>query len=64
MGKTAILSRAADLAHKGFVVGLVSVFGYQLYQIGSKTMAGQVAHKTMDSTYFEDVEKKVKEEYR
>lgn len=64
MGKTAILSRAADFAHKGFVMGLVSVFGYQVYQIGSKTIAGQVSHETMDSTYFEEVEKKVKDEYR
>jgi hypothetical protein len=64
MSKATVFSRIADVAHKGFVVGLVSVFGFQMYQIGSKVYAREVDSPYMHSTYFQDVEKKVAEEYR
>jgi len=64
MSKATIFTRAADLAHRGFILGLVSVFGYQCYQIGSKVYEGQIDSPYMHSTYFKDVENKVKEEYR
>jgi len=64
MSKPAMLSRAADLAHRGFVLGLVSWFGFQLYQVGSNALSGRVESPYLESTYFDDVEKKVKEEYR
>lgn len=59
-----VLSKAADLAHKGAVLGLFSFFGYQAYQIASKVGEGAVDSPHMHSTYFDDVKEKVKEEYR
>lgn len=46
------------------MLGLVSVFAYQCYQIGSKALEGKVDSPYMHSTYFKDVEEKVKQEYR
>ena len=34
-----VLNRAADLAQKGTVLGLMSLFGYQVFQIGSNVMS-------------------------
>ena len=61
---SSIFARAADLAQKGTVLGLVSVFGYQLYQIGRNVAGGVVEHPVMESTYFKDVTDKVREEYQ
>lgn len=58
-----MFNRVADLAQRGIVVGLFSVFAFQAYQIGSKVFEGRIDHPTMKSTYFEDVNEKVKEEY-
>ncbi len=51
------------MAHKGFVLGLASFFGFQIYQISTNVARGRVHHPVMDSTYFKDVEEKIKEEY-
>lgn len=56
-------ARAADAAQKGVVLGLLSVFGFQLYQIGANVYSGRVDSPYMHSTYFDDVKEKVKEEY-
>ena len=57
-----VLNRVADLVQKGLVLGLVSFAGFQVYQIASKVSEGQVDSPYMHSTYFKDVEEKVKEE--
>jgi hypothetical protein len=64
MSKSTVFSRVADVAHKGVVIGLMSWFGFQMYQIGSKVYAREIDSPYMHSTYFQDVEKKVAEEYR
>lgn len=58
-----LATRAADFVHRGIVVGLFSWFGFQVYQIGSQVTTGRLDSPYMHSTYFKDVEKKVKEEY-
>jgi hypothetical protein len=59
-----IFTRAADIVQRGCVLGLLSMAGYQCYQIGKFTLEGRVKSPYMESTYFKDVEEKVKEEYR
>jgi hypothetical protein len=59
-----VFTRLADMAQRGAVVGLLSMAGYQCYQIAKFTMEGRVQSPYMESTYFKDVEEKVKEEYR
>lgn len=56
-------ARAADVAQRGVVLGLLSVFGFQLYQLGANVYSGRVDSPYMHSTYFDDVKKKVEEEY-
>jgi len=58
------IKKVFDVMHKGAVIGLVSVFAFQVYQIGSKAMSGVVDSPMMHSTYHKEVEEKVKEEYR
>lgn len=58
-------TKAADLAHRGAVLGLLSVFGFQLWQIGKNTIgSGRVDSPYTKSTYFRDIDEKVKEEYK
>jgi hypothetical protein len=57
-------TKAADIAQRGMVLGLLSFFGFQIYQIGSNTIKGKVDSPYMHSTYFKDVDEKVKEEYK
>ena len=57
-------TKAADFAQRGAVLGLLSFFGFQVYQIGSNSFKGVVDSPYMKSTYFKDVEEKVKEEYK
>jgi hypothetical protein len=59
-----VWTRVADGLHKTAVVGLLSFFGYQGYQIGSKVLEGKVDSPYMHSTYREDVNAKIKQEYR
>jgi hypothetical protein len=60
---TSAFSQVANVAHKGFVLGLFTFFGFQTYQISKNVWRGRVHHPTMDSTYFQDVQEKIKEEY-
>ena len=60
---TSVFTRAANVAQKGTVLGLMSFFGFQIYQIGRNVQSGRVDHPVMESTYFEDVASKVREEY-
>jgi hypothetical protein len=57
-------TKAADFAQRGSVMFLLSFFGFQIYQIGSNTLQGVVDSPYKKSTYFKDVEEKVKEEYK
>ncbi|CAB9522507.1 expressed unknown protein [Seminavis robusta] len=61
---TSALTKMANVAQKTAVVGLLGMFGYHTYQISRNVVAGLTKHDTMDSTYFEDVQKKVDEEYQ
>jgi len=54
---------AADFVHRGVVLGLLSLVGYQTYQIACNVRTGVVAHPTQESTYFNQVNEKVREEY-
>jgi hypothetical protein len=45
-------------------VGLIGMFSYHTYQITKNVVVGTVKHETMESTYFEDVQKTVEEEYQ
>lgn len=64
MSKATMFTRAADLLQRGVVLGLISFTGFQVYQIGRNAISGRVDSPYMQSTYFNDVEEKVKEEYR
>jgi hypothetical protein len=48
---------------RGAVLGLLSFFGFQVYQIGAAVYTGRVDSPYMQSTYRQQVEEKVKEEY-
>jgi hypothetical protein len=55
-------TKAADFAQRTAVLGLLSYFGFHVYQIFKFTRKGVVDSPYMQSTYFKDVEDKVKEE--
>jgi hypothetical protein len=61
-------TKAANVAHKGAVLGLMSVFGYQLWQIGKNTIGtGRIKsspNQEQQRTYFQELDEKVKEEYK
>lgn len=59
-----LFTKAADFVQRGAVLGLLTFFGFQVYQIGSNTLKGVVDSPYMKSTYFKDVDEKVKEEYK
>ena len=56
------MTKAANVVQKTAVTGLMGMFCYHVYQISSNLKQG-IKHETMESTYFEDVQKKVEEEY-
>lgn len=55
-------TKAADFAQRTVVCGLLSFFGFQVYQIFTQARKGVVESPYLESTYFKDVENKVKEE--
>ena len=57
-------TKAADFAHRATIVGLLSFFGFQIYQVGKFVYERQVDSPYMHSTYQQDVAEKVKEEYK
>lgn len=62
---TSIFTRLADVAHRGAVLGLLSFFGFQAYQIAANVNSGRPLDSPyMKSTYRDDVRNKVEEEYR
>lgn len=56
------MQRALDLAQKGAVVGLLSLFGYQVYQIQQNVAEWNVDNKYMHTNTFEKIKEKVDEE--
>lgn len=46
------------------MVGLISLFAFQVYQLRSQIKSGVVSSPYLRSTYYEEVDEKVKEEYR
>ena len=60
-----ILARAADVAHKGSVFGLMTLLGYQVYQTGRNVMesrGGGVENKYKHTDMFNKINDKVAEE--
>ena len=51
MSSRSIFSKTADVLHRGAVLGLLSAFGFQFYQIMSKTYEGRIDSPHMHSTY-------------
>ena len=58
-----VITKVANVAQKSLVVGCIGMFGYHTYQITTNVSHGIQKHDTMESTYFEDVQKKVEEDY-
>jgi len=57
-----VAKRAADLAQKGVVLGLMSVFGYQVYQIGRNVSENKVESKYMKTKTFDKIQEQIREE--
>lgn len=53
MSSRGIFSKTADVLQRGAVLGLLSAFGFQFYQIMSKTLEGKIDSPHMHSTYLE-----------
>jgi len=64
MASSGTFRRAADLAHKGVVTGLLSFLGFQVCQVGVNVYHGRSQTPYTESTYFKDVDEKVKDEYK
>ena len=62
MARPRFFQQAADVAHRVVIFGLVSFFGFQVYQIARNTREGLQDHPLMHSTYHEDVAKAVRED--
>jgi len=58
------LQKAADVVQKGAVVGLMSLFGYQVYQIGRNLSENKVEHKYQNTKIMDKINEKVAEEDR
>jgi hypothetical protein len=60
-----IFNRAADIAHKATVLGLVSLFGFQLYQIGRNISHGvDKGNQHPQKEYIETLREKAEEDYK
>jgi hypothetical protein len=57
-----VLNKALDLTQKGAVLGMLSVLGYQVYQIGFQTYNRHVEQRFMHTQMFEKLSAKVEEE--
>jgi hypothetical protein len=57
-----VLNKALDLTQKGAVMGMLSVLGYQMYQIGYHVYDRHVENKYMHTQMFEKLSSKVEEE--
>ena len=56
------LARGADILQKGAVLGLMSLFGYQIYQIGQKVSEKKVDTRYHHTDMFKKLNAKVEEE--
>lgn len=61
--KMTIFAKVAEVGHKGAVLGLMSLLGYQIYQIGEK-VTEKAQSKYHHTEMFEKINDKVKEEGR
>ena len=57
-----ILNKAADVAQKGAVVGLLSLLGYQVFQIGYNVTEKLGESKNQHVEVMKQINEKVKEE--
>lgn len=59
-----VLNKVADLAQKGSVLGLASVLGYQVYQIGTKATQhyGELKNQHQHADIMKKINEKVEEE--
>jgi hypothetical protein len=57
-----VVNKALDLTQKGAVLGMLSVFGYQVYQIGFQVYDRHIENKYMHTQMFEKLSAKVEEE--
>jgi len=59
------MNRVADVVQKGSVLGLMSLFGYQVYQIGRNVISdSQVSTKYDHKAMMQKINEKVEEEDR
>jgi len=56
-----ILNKAADLAQKGTVLGLMSLFGFQVYQIGVNVIEKQAQNRGDHAEFIAKISEKVDE---
>mmetsp|Transcript_10239 Transcript_10239/g.15721 ORF Transcript_10239/g.15721 Transcript_10239/m.15721 type:complete len:96 (-) Transcript_10239:252-539(-) len=59
-----LFHRAADLAHKGAVCGLLSVFGFQVWQIGKNVYQGMNYDNHPQKAYIEALRDAADEDYK
>jgi hypothetical protein len=65
-----VLQKAADVAQKGAVLGLMTFFGFQVYQIATKTYEGVDRSKLQSppsnptTEYVEEIRNKAAEDYK
>lgn len=57
-----LYTKAADFAHRGTVLGLLAFTGFQIYQIGSYVLGGEVDSPHMKNNYMKELEAKILEE--
>ena len=57
-----VLNRAADVAQRGAVLGLMSLFGYQVYQIGRNVTEKSRETKNVHLDAMQKINKKVEDE--
>jgi hypothetical protein len=56
------LNKAANIVQKGSVLGLLSLFGYQVYQIGAKVSEKKIQTKYDNTDMMKKINEKVEEE--
>ena len=59
-----IFQRAADIAHRGVIIGIASFMGFQIYQIGRNFLSGERDNQAVleQSTYWEEISARIKRE--
>ena len=57
-----VFKKVADVFQKGSVLGLMSLLGYQVYQIGYNVLESRIDSKYHHTDMFKKINDKVKEE--